>query len=590
MMRIVRDFEEIWLVDFEFKQPQGGIPKPLCMVARELRTRRLIRLWQDELFKCSTSPIPADPTALFVAYYASAEIGCYLALCWPVPTRILDLYAEFKCKTAGLPVPSGYSLLGALTYYGFDGIEKSEKDSMRQLALRGGPYTSGERTALLDYCQSDVDALARLLPKMLPDVDLPRALLRGRYMAAAARIERTGTPIDVSKLDTLRDNWDEIRIRLISAVDRGFGVYDGSTFKADRFANYLAREDIPWPRLTSGRLALDDKTFKAMVKTYPQLQPLRELRKTLSNLRLSELPVGRDGRNRSLLSCFGTKTGRNSPSAKKFVFGLPSWLRSLIKPEAGRAIAYIDWEQQEFGIAGALSGDVAMMQAYESGDPYLAFAKQAGAVPDDATKLTHPSEREQFKTCALGVQYGMGEESLARSINQPVARARQLLELHRQTYAKYWRWEEDVLNHGMLANRIYTIFGWYLHVGPNANPRSLTNFPMQANGAEMLRLACCLMTERGIAVCASVHDAVLVEGPANEIEEIVGASAEAMAEASRILLNGFQLRTEAKIARHPDRYMDKRGKKMWETIMKILDELRVGYDGTGEVSHNGIVT
>src|SRR5262249_59241758 len=40
-------------------------------------------------------------------------------------------------------------------------------------------------------------------------------------------------------------------------------------------------------------------------------------------------------------------------------------------------------------------------------------------------------------------------------------------------------------------------FGWKVHVGPKANARSLANFPMQGNGAEMLRLACCLATERG---------------------------------------------------------------------------------------------
>ena len=77
-------------------------------------------------------------------------------------------------------VPCGHGLLGALRLFGLDGIEAAEKDSMRQLAMRGGSYTADERRALLDYCQTDVDALARLLPALLPQIDLPRALLRGR--------------------------------------------------------------------------------------------------------------------------------------------------------------------------------------------------------------------------------------------------------------------------------------------------------------------------------------------------------------------------------------------------------------------------
>ena len=83
---------------------------------------------------------------------------------------------------------------------------------MRQLAMRGGSYSPEERRALLDYCQTDVDALARLLPVMFPKIDLPRALLRGRYMAAAAKMEWIGIPIDVASLNLLRANWENFRM------------------------------------------------------------------------------------------------------------------------------------------------------------------------------------------------------------------------------------------------------------------------------------------------------------------------------------------------------------------------------------------
>jgi DNA polymerase-1 len=94
-------------------------------------------------------------------------------------------------------------------------------------------------------------------------------------------------------------------------------------------------------------------------------------------------------------------------------------MRGLIKPEFGKSLAYIDWSQQEFGIAAALSGDENMMRAYESGDPYLEFAKLAEAVPPNATKESHPSERALYKECVLATQYGMGKDSLARRIGKP---------------------------------------------------------------------------------------------------------------------------------------------------------------------------
>jgi hypothetical protein len=321
-------------------------------------------------------------------------------------------------------------------------------------------------------------------------------------------------------------------------------------------------------------LALDDDTFRQMARTYPAVAPLRELRHSLGEMRLfSDLAVGSDGRNRCLLSPFRAITGRNQPSNARFIFGPSCWLRSLIQPEPGRAVAYGDWSQQEFGIAAALSGDRAMMTAYTSGDPYLTFAKQAGAVPPDGTKKSHPTQRELFKTCALGVQYGMEAESLAARIGQPTAYSRELLRLHRATYPVFWRWSEAAVNHAMLRGWLQTVFGWRVRVGTKANPRSLANFPMQANGAEMLRLACCLVIERGIRVCAPVHDALLVEGPADDIEAVVADTQAAMAEASRVVLSGFELRSDAQVVRHPERYSDPRGVKMWDTVMELLAEV-----------------
>mgnify|MGYP002396980360 CR=1 FL=1 len=97
---------------------------------------------------------------------------------------------------------------------------------------------------------------------------------------------------------------------------------------------------------------------------------------------------------------------------------------------------------------------------------------------------------------------------------------------------------------------------------------------MQANGAEMLRLACCLVTEAGIRVCAPVHDAILIEAPLETLDEAIETTQALMAEASRIVLDGFELRSDAKAYRYPDRYSDARGLQMWETVQQVLERLR----------------
>jgi DNA polymerase I len=568
-------FHEVWAVDFEFNSRPGERPVPICLVARELVSGRQVAAWEDELHQMTHPPYSVDPDCLVVAYYASAELGCHLALGWELPPRVLDLYVEFRNLTNGRETPTGNGLLGALTWYGLDGLAATEKEEMRARALRGGPWTNEERSALLQYCATDVDALGMLFPRMLPQIDIPRALLRGRYMVAAARMEHTGVPIDTVALASLRSRWPDIQETLITRIDADYRVFDGRAFKAERWAAWLAANDMPWPRLPSGSLALDDDTFREMARAYPKVAPIRELRVSLSQMRLEELSVGPDGRNRCLLSAFRARTGRNQPSNTKFIFGPAVWLRGLIRPEPGYGLAYVDWSQQEFGIAAALSGDPAMMAAYESGDPYLAFAKQAGAVPADATKNSHGPTREQFKACALAVQYGMGPEALAQRIGQPVSAARHLLHLHQDTYQQFWRWSDAAVDHAMLHDYLPTVFGWTIHVERQANPRALRNFPMQANGAEMLRLACCVATEGGIRVCAPVHDAILIEAPVDQLEATVEAAQETMAEASAIVLGGFRLRSEAKLIRHPDRYQDERGVRMWDTVWAILGELRI---------------
>jgi hypothetical protein len=563
-------YREIWAADFEFIAKPGERPDPVCLVAWELRSGRKFRLWGDELEP--RPPYPIDADALFVSFYASAELGCHLALGWPVPARVLDLFTEFRNSTNGLKTPSGSGLLGALVAHGLDAMGASEKDEMRALVLRGGPWSTDERLAILDYCEGDVAALTRLLPAMLAKVDLPRALLRGRYMYAVAAMEHNGVPIDRSTLTRLRTHWLPIRDQLITKIDANYGVYEGRAFRAERFAEWLTGKDIPWPRLESGKLDFSDDAFRQQSKAHPSVAPLRELRSALADLRLNDLAVGLDSRNRCLLSPFRARTSRNQPSNAKFIFGPSVWLRGLIRPPEGYGVAYIDWSQQEFGIAAALSEDRLMLEAYRSGDPYLAFAKQAGAVPADATKQSHSATRELFKTCVLAVQYGMEAESLATRIGGPPVLARDLLLAHRETYRTFWRWSDRVVDHAVLTGSLHTGFGWTVHLGETSNARSLRNFPMQANGAEMLRLACCLATERGIEVCAPVHDAVLICAPLDRLEADVAGMQAAMREASRVVLAGFELGTDAKIVLHPDRYMDGRGTQMWQTVMQLIEE------------------
>ena len=259
----IDDFSEIWLVQFQHDQPCGEPPTPVSLEAKEYRGGRLLRFGQEELRR-PAPPSPVSPETLFVAYDAAVALGCHLALGWPMPARILDLHAEFRCLTSGLDVPGGYDLAGALAHFGL---------------RRRRPGCPGEAPG------------GHAAP--------PRpaaALLRGRYMAAVARMEAVGVPIDMESLARLREGWERIQDALIEQVDRHYGVFNGRKFNPRCWAAWLNRNGIPWPRLATGRLDLRLDTFRDMAVAYPAVRPMQELRATLSQMRLFRLAVGADGR------------------------------------------------------------------------------------------------------------------------------------------------------------------------------------------------------------------------------------------------------------------------------------------------------
>lgn len=575
-------YERILFIDFEYEE--GGVPgnnpRVVCLVVREFRTGVVQRYWRDALFDMTVAPFDIGPNTLVVAYFAPAEIQCFRALGWRMPENLIDLFPEFRCLTNGQYLADGKGLVGALRYFGLDSLVPAQKDEMRQLILSGGPWSEAQQTAILDYCQADVDALGPLFAAILEHRPwtfdcLGQALIRGRYMSAVGVMQHNGIPIDLDFYSRLQKNWPAVRKKLIERVDAAFGVYEGGSFKEGLFEEYIASQGIAWPRLETGRLKLDRDTFRSMSKRYPQLYPLYQLRITLGELRLTNLTVGDDGRNRTMLSPFSSKTGRNQPSTSKFVFGLSKWMRGLIKPEEGMALAYLDWGSQEIAIAAALSGDNLLWEAYTSGDPYIAFAIQAGLAPEGATKVSHKAIRDQCKSVVLGTNYGMTAHGVAQAAGIHVLEARDLLQRHRDTYRKFWRWADANKDRGLLGLPLETCFGWRIQaVDGVVKANTFLNWPMQAHGAEMMRIACCLAVERGIKLCAPIHDALLIEAPLDRIDADVKTLKQCMVDASELVLGqGRVCRVDVEIIRHPDRYTDESGVAMWDQVMEILREI-----------------
>lgn len=567
-------FKSVWFVDTEYV-PDVPFCRPVYLAAHEWYSGQTLELWDDQLGDAPPYPIGED--SLFVAYNAMAEVGFHLAKKWRPPLYILDLYFEFRHRTSGLPgwpPRRSRKLRDALSFFGLSGLDAIEKQEMLDLILKGGPWNLEERQVIQEGCMADVQALRKLLPAMAPEIHWPYALIRGRYAPALARTHLIGTPLDGELEKRLHRNREAIQDRLIAEVDKDYHLFDGRTFKYDRFVQWLAKENIPWATTETGRLDLRDETFEDMSDTYPQLKPIRQVRQSLAVMRSRARVASEDGVNRpEFLNPFGSSTGRNQPSSKEFIWGMPKWYRGLVKPPEGYALVYLDYSSQEFGIAAALSHDQNMQDAYKSGDAYIWFAKKGELIPPEATRRTHGAQRSLSKTAVLAIGYEIGAESLGMRINRSTLFARHLIGLHHDLFPTYWQWSDRAVNHAMLFGWQSTVFDWIYRLPPNPRPTTLRNFPIQANGAEMLRLGHCLATENGISVCAPIHDAYLIMAPLKILDQEIARMQSYMAEASRVVLRGFELFTDVKVIRPPDRYRSSEGEAMWNLVMRLLEEI-----------------
>lgn len=553
-----------YVIDFEFCQVPGGDPRVWCVAWHCMEDGSRGSEWVTPGMK---SPFP-DKYCM-VAHYAIAELRCLSALGWGFPTHVIDTYAESRVVQG--QVAKGMKLLDLAATIGISCMCHEHKDDMRSLAMQE-MIPEDRRQELMDYCSDDVETTVRVWRYLEEFVDRDKAHVRGSYLKALAKVECNGIPVDVSLVGKIEKGWTAIKDAIKEEVRLLYpGVIraDG-TFSTMGWLGWCESAGIPWPVLESGKPRLDENTFKEMTNRYPVVRVMAYSRKLTGQARPFLFELGDDGRLRCMLSPFGSDTGRNQPPSSKFIFGANSWLRSVIMSPPGKILVYIDFSSQEFALAGGLSGDESMLEDYRSGDPYVAFAVRAGALPEGATKESHAEVRAMYKTVALAVQYGMQEGSLAKKLGCSLSEARQLIESHVKAYSCFWRWRQAVIDTVMCGGGISTPYGWERRLKENDTPNSIANFPVQAAGAEILRVAITALVGAGYKVVAPVHDAVLVEIDENGWEAASQDIRRFMERASTAVVPEINVRTDCEYVMPGKHYVDKWGIDFWKVVGGVI--------------------
>lgn len=480
-------------------------------------------------------------------------------------------------------------------------IDTDKKERMYDLILNQTTWTTDESKKILEYCFSDVvhmpDCLDKLPQKAL-DTFLSDALARGRWSVNLAVIENTGIPVDLDKIFSFGASYEGIKDTIIKDLNKvyPFYVWTKKTKKKyewvksyGRFVELIKRVGLydVWPRTKSLQLSTDDDTLKEY-RGIPEIEALRNAQKILRQAqwyRPEAIPefldhTGSDGRVRASFRPFGTATGRNAPQAKFFLFAQAKWTRSLITPPPGKAISGIDYSSQEIAIAAALSGDKAMIEAYNSGDPYIAFAIQAQAAPPDATKVTHETVRDLFKAAVLAVQFGMGIESLAYKISANTKKppdfdqAADLLDMHKEIYWRYHEWLEEMEMDFRSRGYIRLFDGHLLWLSNDLEKKilSVRNHPVQGTGAVILRLAVDYALDAGLKVVAPLHDAIYHEHDISATDEANAVLKACMDRAVYTVFGDLiRIRNDVKTVRHGELWLEKGADKQYELMRKYLE-------------------
>jgi DNA polymerase-1 len=517
------------------KLPTGRI-QPRAIFARELSSGR-------ELTKNNQSSAQWLES-IVVAFPAHQVLELLTAYGFSEPQNVIDLYAEHRSATNGRVISDNTAdpvLAEACKAWGVPCAigETDEETTDPEDGLR--------------YCRNVVDTVSLLL-RAIP-CDWSQALRRGQYAAAVAAMQSRGIPVSLQ----LQTQAQQTRDQLLAIAEEEYP----QCLRKGRWAND-----------TTGRwlrgLGLGQRTNPSIDwcrrHTDSRVRRAGEIAKALEKLeKLSRCTIDGDSRSRVDLRPYAAITGRNQPRGYAWEIAKP-----LIQPCSGKVVAIVDYAQQEFGIAANLAGDSAMIGDYYTGDAYRNFGVRAGMChrgdDDEGVRAT-------LKRVVLPIMYGSSAESLRRAHGLSHASASDLVTGFAKAYPQYKQWIQDARSEMAQAGRISTAFGWHLYAPINSPDdfskllRTAGNFPVQATATEILWETCRLLKSAGVALCGTLHDAVLVEADEDSTADVIRQTEAAMAQASETVL-GMPLRTSSESIRHGERLRSQ--ERFWSSINSLL--------------------
>jgi len=202
-------------------------------------------------------------------------------------------------------------------------------------------------------------------------------------------------------------------------------------------------------------------------------------------------------------------------------------IRQAFLAETGKVLVAADYSQMELRVAAHLSGDPAMIEAFQAGHDFHAQTAERMHV-----------DRHVAKIINFSILYGKGAFGFARDLGTTVAEAKTYIEQYFQTYSTLKSYLDENLVLARKQGYLETMFGRrrYFpdlktgnHNAQAAAEREALNLPIQGTQADILKMAMCeLKLPEGAKLILTVHDELVAETPLGLAAETAEALKKAM--------------------------------------------------------------
>ena len=438
--------------------------------------------------------------------------------------------------------------------------------SFEQIAGKGKKQLTFNQIELGEaspYAAEDADVTLRLHNRLMENIEQDEKLkaiyeeIEVPLIPVMSRIERTGVFVDDMLLGAqsqeIAVRLDELEQKAYEIAEQEFNMNSPKQLQAILFE----KMGLPVIKKTpSGSPSTNEEVLQELALDYPlpkliiEYRGLAKLKSTYTD-KLPKMINAETGRVHTSYHQAVTATGRLS-STDPNLQNIPirneegRRIRQAFVAQHGWKILAVDYSQIELRIMAHLSGDKALLEAFQQGkDIHAATASEIiGVNIEDVTS----EQRRRAKAVNFGLIYGMSAFGLAKQLGIPRGEAQHYMDTYFERYPGVMQYMEDTRSAASEQGFVETIYGRRLHLPEiqsrngmrrKAAERAAINAPMQGTAADIIKKAMLLVDEwiqaegdGRVKLLMQVHDELVFEVEESSLAEIESKVQELMESAA----------------------------------------------------------